>query len=72
MHKKFDINRTKIKGGCQTERKVVTYNSKSNLPLHIRSYFEAERKPTFATPDNHGLPGEPFYLKGQAGKKGSI
>ena len=27
MHKKFDINLTKNKGGCQTGRKVVTQNS---------------------------------------------
>ena len=29
MHKKFVINRTKIKGGCQSRRKVVTHNSKT-------------------------------------------
>ena len=28
MHKKFEINRTKINGGCQSGRKVVTHNSK--------------------------------------------
>ena len=33
MHEKFDINRTKIKGGFQSGRKVVTHNSKSDLPL---------------------------------------
>ena len=33
MHKKFEINRTKIKGGCQSVRKVVTHNSRSDLPL---------------------------------------
>ena len=33
MHKKFEINRKKIKGGCQSGRKVVTHNSKSYLPL---------------------------------------
>ena len=33
MHKKFEINLTKIKGGCQSGRKVVTHNSKSDLPL---------------------------------------
>ena len=33
MHKKFEINRTKIKGGCQSGRKVVTHNSKNDLPL---------------------------------------
>ena len=32
IHKKFEINRTKIKGGCQLGRKVVTHNSKSDLP----------------------------------------
>ena len=29
----FEINQTKIKGGCQSGRKVVTHNSKSYLPL---------------------------------------
>ena len=33
MHKKFEINWTKMKGGCQSGRKVVTHNSKSDLPL---------------------------------------
>ena len=32
MHKKFEINRKKIKGGCQSGRKVVNYNYKSDLP----------------------------------------
>ena len=33
MHNKFEINRTKITGGCQSGRKLVTHNSKSDLPL---------------------------------------
>ena len=33
MHKKFEINLTKIKGGCQSGRKVVTHNSKNDLLL---------------------------------------
>ena len=33
MHKKFEINRTKIKGGCQSGRKEVTHNFNSDLPL---------------------------------------
>ena len=33
MYKKFKINRRKIKGGCQSGRKVVTHNSKSDLFL---------------------------------------
>ena len=33
MHKKVEIIRTKIKGGCQSGRKVVAHNSKSDLPL---------------------------------------
>ena len=32
-HKKFEINQTKIKCGCQSGRKVITHNSKSDLPL---------------------------------------
>ena len=39
MHKKFEINRVKIKRGCQSGRKVVTYNSKSDLPLASINIF---------------------------------
>ena len=38
MHTEFEINRTKIKGGCQSGSKVVTHNSKSDFPL-IMSVF---------------------------------
>ena len=43
IRKKFEINRTKIKGGCQSGRKVVTHNSKSDLPL-----VKLEREPVTA------------------------
>ena len=33
MHKKFEINQTKIKGSYQSGKKVVPNNSKSDLPL---------------------------------------
>ena len=33
MHKKFEIDGTNIKGGCQSGRKVVTHDSRSDLPL---------------------------------------
>ena len=33
MHKKFEMNQTKIKDGCQSGSKVVTHNSKKDLPL---------------------------------------
>ena len=36
-HKKCEINRTKIKGGCQSGRKVVKQNSKNDLPLIIKN-----------------------------------
>ena len=42
MQKRFEINRTKIKGGCQSGRKVVTHDSKSDLPLvctYVRFQF---------------------------------
>ena len=35
MHKKFEVNRKKIKGGCQSGRKVVPHDSKSDLPLNF-------------------------------------
>ena len=41
MQNKFEINRTKIKGGCQSGRKVVTHNSKSDLPLVSRTFYPA-------------------------------
>ena len=31
----FEVNQTKTKGGCQSGRKLVTHNSKSDLPLAI-------------------------------------
>ena len=40
MHKKFEINRTKIKGSCQSGRKVVTHDSKSDLALPVYCYFD--------------------------------
>ena len=33
MNKKFKINRAKIKAGCRFVRKVVTQDSKRDLPL---------------------------------------
>ena len=39
MHKKFDINQTKIKGSCQSGRKVVTHNSMSDLPLAFEEWL---------------------------------
>ena len=30
---KFEINQTKIKGSCHSGSKVVTHNSKGDLPL---------------------------------------
>ena len=39
MLKKFEINQTEIKGGGQSGRKVVTHDSKSDLPL-ATTYIE--------------------------------
>ena len=50
MHKKFGINRTKIKGGCQSERKVVTHNSKSDLLLDNTSLLSIDNA-FFCSPD---------------------
>ena len=37
---KVEINQTKIKGGGQSGGKVVTHNSKSDLPLSIFKRFD--------------------------------
>ena len=39
MHKKFEINWTKIKGGCQSGRRVVCHDSKSDLPLVVLGIY---------------------------------
>ena len=44
MQRKFEINRTKIKGGCQSGRKVVLYNSKSDLPREETVYREGNQE----------------------------
>ena len=46
MHKKFEINRTKVKGNCQSRRKVVTQNSKSDLAL-VSTYIDISRLPAY-------------------------
>ena len=46
MHKKFEINRTQIKGGCQSGRKVVTHNSRSDLPLGVVIMYVNEKLPS--------------------------
>ena len=49
MHKKFEINQTKIMGGCHSGRKVVTHNSKSDLPLEqvVKCHFYLIRHAIF-------------------------
>ena len=39
MHKKFEINRTKIKGSCQSKREVATHNSMSDFSLCIEGFY---------------------------------
>ena len=33
MSNDFEVNQTKVKGGCHSGRKVVPHDSKSDLPL---------------------------------------
>ena len=42
MHKKFQINWTKIRGSCQSGRKVVPHNSKSDLPLTVQCFLNVQ------------------------------
>ena len=39
MHKKFEVNWTKIKGGCQSERKVSQLNSYRKMPLVLYYFY---------------------------------
>ena len=48
MHKKFEINRTKIKGGCQLGRKAVPHDSSSDLSL-VYERFDQDPGFTSAT-----------------------
>ena len=34
----YEVNQIKIKGGCQSGRKLVPHDSKSDLPLAEKSY----------------------------------
>ena len=63
MHKKFETNRTKIKGGCQSERKVVTHNSDSDLPLYV-VLFEKITPYIFGNLEISGDIGGPVELLG--------
>ena len=36
-HMIFDVNQIKIKGGCQSGRKGVPHDSKSDLPLKYKT-----------------------------------
>ena len=38
MHKKFEVNRKKISGGCQSERKAAEMISYSKMPLVYMVY----------------------------------
>ena len=46
MHKKFEISCTEIEGGCHLGRKMVTHNSKSDLPLTMQC--DTEKIVTFS------------------------
>ena len=50
MQKKFEINRTKIKGGFQLGRKVVPPDSKSDLLLELK--MSIQRKQTLDERDH--------------------
>ena len=49
MHKKFEINQTKNKGGCQSGRKVVAHNSNSDLPLITCCFCKSAKSMTVST-----------------------
>ena len=60
MQKKFEINQTKIKGGCQLGRKVVNHNSKSDLPL---KQFTTRIKKTFLKKQHYSYFSDSISIK---------
>ena len=40
----FEVNQTKIKGGCQSGKKVVSHDSKSDFASSIEQYISKEDK----------------------------
>ena len=64
MHKKFEINRTKIKGSCQWARKVVIHDSKSDLLLEGRWQAGSEEA------ENMNFSTRNYQSKGPDGQKG--
>ena len=48
MASDFEVNQTKIKGGCRTGRKVLPHDSNSDLPLVKQLHHW--RKPEKPTP----------------------
>ena len=40
MHKKCEVNQTKIKGGCQSERKAAEMISYGKMPIGTNIVFE--------------------------------
>ena len=57
MHKKFEINRTKFKGSCQSGRKMVPHDSKSDSPL-ILDHFQLFCIMAFCPLIYHRIPGQ--------------
>ena len=50
MLKKLEINWTKIRGGCQSGRKVAPQDSKSDLPLEDQAAYIQITPPQFCDP----------------------
>ena len=70
MHKKLEINRTKIKGSCQSGIKVVPHDSKSDLPLvqwyHSLVYVAASSGLLWfyaLAPNNSSVPEEHYSME---------
>ena len=62
MQKKFEKNWTKIKVGCQSGRKVVPHNSKSDLPLALIPLLAARSNRGLKENKKKGLPTLSFFF----------
>ena len=55
MQKKFGVNQTKIKGGCQSERKPAEMISYSKMPLRVWADLVIMRFMPFFSSDDQNL-----------------
>ena len=63
MSKKFEMNQTKIKCGCQSGRKVVTHDSMSGFRASLASLAATSLAPDRSTQSSNPANGYDFFIR---------